>query len=410
MIKGVIADVSGKRAVVLTENGEFITIRNERYAVGQKITYRKPSINKYTSIAACLALVVILSSVGTKLYYTTTSYVDIDINPSMRMELNGFDKVIKVVPLNDDAKEIISTKKISGNIDTCINEVVDISKDKGYINPDNTDVEIIVVSEKTKLVDCVNEVIEKVAASDTELSVKVEEADFDVLKTAMDLNVSVGRLKVLEEYTNEFGGTLKDNAEELATVSNSEIKALKPENDNVVAVITPTEEPDTEITPTAKPEVSENPVYVVVNPTSVPDRIAVKPQFTKTAEPTRAPLTTKAPENVVKPTPEVSELPENTPVVVSTKAPTSVPTVKPTEVPTKKPTEVPTKKPTEVPTAEPTAIPTIKPTPAPTATPTVKPTEVVTPNPTVTPTRKPHDDDEPFWSPWFDWIFGGIFE
>lgn len=398
MIKGVIADVSGKRAVLLTENGEFITIRNERYAIGQKITYRKPSMNKYTAIAACLALVVILGSVGSKLYYTSSSYIDIDINPSIRLELNSFDKVIKVVPLNDDAEEIIATKKISGDIETCINDVVDISKDKGYINPENTDVEIVVVSNKTEVVNSVNEVMEEVAAADTELSVKVEQADYEELKTAMDLNVSVGRLKVLEEYTNEHGGTLKDNAEELASASNSQIKALKSGNEDNALTLAPTEKPSVEVAATPGPENAEE----TVKTTSAPKNNSVKPQYTIT--------------------PEVTKAPVSTPDVVVTKAPTAVPTVKPTEVPTVEPTEIPTVEPTEVPTVDPTEIPTveptvtptveptIEPTPEPTATPTPEPTELVTPNPTTTPTVEPDDNDFPFWPPWFDWIFGDIFD
>lgn len=405
MIKGIIADVDKKKAVLLSENGEFLTIRNENYTIGQKIVYKKPSVYKYASMAACFVLVLILGTVGIRTYFTSTSYVDIDINPSVRLEINRMDKVIRAIPLNDDAIDLLSEKKISGDIKSCINTLVDESVNKGYINENNTDVEIVVISDKTEVMESVNVALDEVKQS--ELTVTVEKADYEVLKEAEALNVSVNRLKVLEEYTEEFGGTVAENAELLAKDTNSDIRAKKHKNNNLIADATPTATPKPIETSTPVPKATEKPSASVA--TAEPTK---KPVWSSSVRPvvTEIPVATEVPAVVIKPT--------NTPVVVITVEPTKVPTPKPTVIPTEVPTEIPTLIPTEVPTNTPTVEPTI----VPTATPTVEPTIIPTPTaePTVSPTVRPtdtpsptptHDNgkDDPFW-PWWDWIFGDVLE
>ena len=425
MIKGVIADVNKNKAVLLTDNGEFMTIRNKNYAIGQKIVYRKPSVNRYASIAACVALVIILGVTGTKMYYTSSSYIDIDINPSFRMELNSFDIVIKTVPLNDDAKKVLATEKISGDVKECIATVVDISENQGYINEDNTDVEIVVISKKEKLVESVNDISE--AVKEKNLTVNVQKADYDDLKQAEELNISVSRLKIIEGYTEEYGGKIEDNATELALVSNDAIKALKGKKSNTTAELTPNKEPEIKATQTPEPEATKEPQYVAASPTKRPgwnpsikqvDVVTPEPVVENTPEVVVKPVSTPAVLSTVKPTkepelkpteaptPEVTKKPVVEPTVEPTKIPTPEPTVRPTATPIIEPTATPTIAPTVTPTIVPTVTTTIAPTVTPTIAPTVSPTIAPTTTPTISPSEKP---DNPFW-PWWDWIFGDILE
>ena len=54
---------------------------------------------------ACAALLVV-GSMGYQAYFTPTSAISIDINPSMELEVNRFDRVITVQGLNDDGTEL----------------------------------------------------------------------------------------------------------------------------------------------------------------------------------------------------------------------------------------------------------------------------------------------------------------
>lgn len=65
---------------------------------------------KYSSLAACICLVLISTITGRKLYnsyYTETSYVGIDVNPSIELCLNKYDRVIETLAYNEDGQKVL---------------------------------------------------------------------------------------------------------------------------------------------------------------------------------------------------------------------------------------------------------------------------------------------------------------
>ncbi|MDE7228938.1 MAG: hypothetical protein K2N56_00530 [Oscillospiraceae bacterium] len=75
-------------------------------------TARKaPKYQKIIPAAAAVCLVFALF-IGLKLYFTPTTHINIDINPSLDLGINCFDKVISVSALNDDGKKLMETLDI----------------------------------------------------------------------------------------------------------------------------------------------------------------------------------------------------------------------------------------------------------------------------------------------------------
>lgn len=226
MSKGVVADICGKKAVVLLDNGEFLTIINKNYTVGQQIICKKMSYRQFASIAACIALFFILGYGGIKMYYTPISYIDIDINPSIRFEINRFDKVINVIPLNDDAQELLNgVPKISGDIRSCVEKVIEQSEKEGYLNQNNKDVDIYVTSGTKKILESIYRCCD--AYSEVEnINVTVNKNEYDDYKKAKELDVSVGKYKSIQEYTEQCGGTMEENVHLLDDKTNHEIQKM----------------------------------------------------------------------------------------------------------------------------------------------------------------------------------------
>lgn len=54
------------------------------------------------ALAACLLLVLCLG--GSYLYFTPTAYISVDINPSLELGVNRFDRVVSVEPYNEDGR------------------------------------------------------------------------------------------------------------------------------------------------------------------------------------------------------------------------------------------------------------------------------------------------------------------
>lgn len=77
---------------------EFLAYKTKRYT--------KPVRHRFHIYAVvCVSLLFLLAG-GHWLYFTPTSIISIDINPSLELSVNRFDLVISVDSLNADAKEL----------------------------------------------------------------------------------------------------------------------------------------------------------------------------------------------------------------------------------------------------------------------------------------------------------------
>lgn len=152
-MKGIITDVKNNRAVVLSETGEFINIPDRNYIPGQTVTFRVHSYTKILTTAACFILFFTIGFGGYK-YYNPTGYINININPSIQLRLNAFQKVIKVVPLNEDAEDLLKNSySLSDDIEECIIQLTDNSRKLGYLNENNKDITIEIISDKKDVKD-----------------------------------------------------------------------------------------------------------------------------------------------------------------------------------------------------------------------------------------------------------------
>ncbi|WP_273853349.1 anti-sigma factor domain-containing protein [Guptibacillus spartinae] len=119
MKKGVIMDIRGRKAVVLTPEGEFTTInlkRNHTLTIGseiklapkplnKKIGYFTPSMPTLAGMAAILLLVVIVTGViPVRQNDAVAAYVSFDINPSIEVGVNSDLEVVQYQAWNSDGE------------------------------------------------------------------------------------------------------------------------------------------------------------------------------------------------------------------------------------------------------------------------------------------------------------------
>lgn len=230
---GIVLEIKNGRCVILKKDGTFAEIRNRNYTVGQEIKLSKPASVKYLSAAACF-LLICTALFGHHLYFTPASYIYLDINPSIRLDLNCFERVIDVVPLNDDAEELLSNSDISEkNAQDCIHDIVAACQEQNYLNENNSDIEVSVRTDDSKL----ESAVEKTSAAigETNLTVSVYQINQAENDNALQRHISARRLRAVQAYTKQFGGTLDSNLQSLYGVSNDEIyqriqKARQAEN------------------------------------------------------------------------------------------------------------------------------------------------------------------------------------
>lgn len=220
----VITEVKDNKAVLLNEFGEFMTVASKNYQVGQKVEYKKQSLSQYKYIAACVIMLILVSLSSYAYYFTPVSYASVDINPSLQLGINRFDKVVSIQPLNDDAKALLETISIKNeDITQSVDKIIEASKEMGYLSEENNHVEVDIVTKNDKLMDRVNNHMDNYK-EDPKYDFTVEQADNDDLKLAKDLNLSVGKTKAIKKYTETFGGDLNQNASQLSTMTVGDIK------------------------------------------------------------------------------------------------------------------------------------------------------------------------------------------
>lgn len=86
------------------------------------------------AIAAAAALVLAVGGfAGYQYQFAVDTAVSIDVNPSIELEVNRQEKVLRATPLNDDAQTILDGMKLEGvNLKTAVNAVIGSMVQNGY--------------------------------------------------------------------------------------------------------------------------------------------------------------------------------------------------------------------------------------------------------------------------------------
>lgn len=149
-MKGIVAEINGKYAVVLTQTGLFKRVKaSPDMAIGKEIDLNRPvengkiarSVMKVASLAAAgiLALGV---GFGAYSYTLPYSYVHVDINPSIELTVNMYDRIIRAEALNVEGEELLSKNDLRNEkVDAGVTRLLNSAVQQGYLNntPARTD-------------------------------------------------------------------------------------------------------------------------------------------------------------------------------------------------------------------------------------------------------------------------------
>ena len=120
------------------------------------------------------------------MYFIPTGYVGIEINPSIQLSLNRMNRVIEVMPLNEDADILLSDLTLTNmTVEEALEAIIDSSTELGYIDELEVD-NAIAIS----------------VASDTETADEVEERIKNRLEKFLT-NKNIPALVLLEKNNEE---------------------------------------------------------------------------------------------------------------------------------------------------------------------------------------------------------------
>ncbi|MFZ5985769.1 MAG: anti-sigma factor domain-containing protein [Bacillota bacterium] len=227
-MKAVVVDIKGKYAVALDKKGEFIKIRNNgKLNIGYEvdipskiIDFNVRAISKVASIAAVLILVLGVS-LGAYGYYLPYSYVNVDINPSLEMTVNIYNRIIEVKGLNTDGEKLLSSGSLNNlELNEGIKSVLERAVEEGYLNEEAQNAVMITVSSKdSKKVSEIQEEVQTLAKQTLEndkvdSEVIIESTALDRRNEAKNIGISPGKLVLIEKLKEVSPETVVDEYKE----------------------------------------------------------------------------------------------------------------------------------------------------------------------------------------------------
>jgi hypothetical protein len=103
----------------------------------QKKAYRKQkrtSSWRFAVVAASLAILLFAGLSSYRFYFTESSYMDIDVNPSIELTINRFDRVIGVYAYNEDGQKVLDQVDLRHrSYKDALRALIDKMTELGYI-------------------------------------------------------------------------------------------------------------------------------------------------------------------------------------------------------------------------------------------------------------------------------------
>ena len=144
-MKAVILSHEDGGTYVLDKTGSFKFVKGyEAHDIGEEIdlkpefsaaikTKRRAKINyfKPLALAACLIMVFVLGGV-TWMWNSQSHSIYVDINPSVELTFNRFNRLMSIRPLNDDGEEFLQDLNLRGAPEDVVVSLINEAKQNGY--------------------------------------------------------------------------------------------------------------------------------------------------------------------------------------------------------------------------------------------------------------------------------------
>ena len=218
-MKAVVVQITGRQAVLLTEQGTFVKAADRGYRVGQQIPFMAEKKRTLRPLLIAASLVIFfLGTAGLAADRVPVSYISLDVNPSMEFSLNWFDRVLSVEAVNEDAEpivqQLIKEGVVSRPMDAAFAMALKSLDDSHYFTEDGKN-DVVIAAASYGIKD-VRGLAGRLGGStqnlnmDKPLSVTAIDTDISKVEAAKQHHTTAGKLILAEEAAaspEDSGGT-----------------------------------------------------------------------------------------------------------------------------------------------------------------------------------------------------------
>lgn len=252
-MKGIVIETNSNEAAVLSDNGAVLKIKNKHYKKGQVVNMKENNKMRFFAKAGSIAAVLAITAVSGYAYTNPTSYVSLDVNPSIEYSVNAFDRVVSVTAVNDDGEVITKELDLKNEkITKAIQKTVDKLIETGYITDDDNAGIIIAISnsDEKKAEDLAEEIEEEtqdyMEENGETAEVEAEAVGKERVEEAKAMGVTPGKLNLVQKLAASSDDVDEIDVEEWLNKSVKEINKTIKENRKSIKDNETTEELDEE--------------------------------------------------------------------------------------------------------------------------------------------------------------------
>lgn len=336
-MKAIVTQIKGSKAVLLRQDGMFVRAANRGYRVGQQISVqpeRRRALRP--ALAAACLMIVVFSAASVAAWTLPFSYISVDVNPSLQMTLNWFDRVLSVEAVNTDAQEIVG-KLVEEGIEkqpvaSAIQMIYAALENGEYLTGEaENDVVVAVASYGVKnvspLVQELNQ-MQTVENSGTELSVRTVEVTSAAIAEAKEYETTAGKLAIVKPLA-------QDSPEEMREWLQKPVRDILSASDD--RAVTESSMPPAEpAQPGGSPPAAESGTMPAPSPTPAPSgnpQPVGSPALSGNPQPTGSPMPTGNLMPSASPVPAGSPAPTGSPPAAGQQSPPATQAVQQTPVP-----------------------------------------------------------------------------
>jgi hypothetical protein len=176
-------------------------IQDTEKLLRSNISKKKLSLHKFIAAAACMTIMIGTLSISLYVYNQPVSYISFDVNPSLELEINRFDRVVDVNYFNDDAKNLVSEKKLHFlKPGEAINLIMKEVDKKGYLPSSQRSIIAIAANSNKadKSAELLDECIKHVDNCAKPINVISYTASESIKEEADSFSLSFGKLKLIK--------------------------------------------------------------------------------------------------------------------------------------------------------------------------------------------------------------------
>ena len=209
-----ILEINGRHAAALTEDGQFVRIKNRNYCVGQSVQLYEQNAQakrrtRRTALASMAAGFLLLLG-GFTSYAAPVGVVSLDVNPSIEYTINCFDRVLSIDGVNEDGSRIVSAMNTLSLLNQPVDEAIEATilqlRESGYLM-EQTENDVVLSASALTLThaNALANRLEQLVGQQENLQVTSISVSRNEVQQAHALGTSAGKLYIIEQLEKAIG-------------------------------------------------------------------------------------------------------------------------------------------------------------------------------------------------------------